>query len=162
MAEMIHYAGIGSRKTPWPVCYQMHLLGQQLAEYGLTLRSGHALRADQSFEAGCDSMQGKKEIFTADHTRVEWVKHAAGYHPTWDSCSDFAKLLHGRNSAIMLGAKLDSAVKFVVCWTQDGLPIGGTGQALRIAEAMEIPVFNLYKLPSNSVLEFLRNRGYAK
>ena len=140
---MIYYAGIGSRKTPWNVCSGMQLIAIKLAERGLTLRSGRALRADQSFEFGCDTANGKKEIFVAAQSRVEWVKHASQYHPAWSECSDHAKMLHGRNSAIMLGARLDTPVKFVVCWTPKGEAVGGTGQALRIAAALNIPVFNL-------------------
>jgi hypothetical protein len=33
--------------------------------------------------------------------------------------------------------------KFVVCWTPGGLLKGGTAQAMRIAHAYGIPVFNL-------------------
>lgn len=144
---MIHYAGIGSRKTPWEICSFMHSIGFHMADAGLTLRSGQALRADQAFEKGCDVREGKKDIFTAEVTRVAWVKHAAQFHPAWNDCNDYSKMLHGRNSAIMLGAALDLPVKFVVCWTPNGEVIGGTGQALRIAEAMQIPVFNFFADP---------------
>lgn len=44
----------------------------------------------------------------------------------------------------MLGADLHSPSKFIVCWTRDGGATGGTGQALRIADHYEIPVFNLF------------------
>lgn len=159
---MIYYAGIGSRKTPWEICDMMQTLGSQLADLGLTLRSGGAIRADQFFEKGCDLAKfakGKKEIFTADQCRPEWIAHAANFHPDWNNCSIYAQRLHGRNSAIMLGPKLDNPVKFVACWTPNGKPIGGTGQSLRIAEAMEIPIFNFHQtqgLTGNYVMQYLR------
>lgn len=156
---MIYYAGIGSRKTPWEICDMMQMLGMQLAELGLTLRSGRAVRADQFFEQGCDATNGRKEIFTPDHCRAEWIEHAAHFHPKWEKCEGYAQLAHGRNSAIMLGANLNAPVKFVVCWTEGGKIKGGTGQALRIAEAMKIPIFNFYQmqgLTGNYVMQFLR------
>lgn len=156
---MTHYAGIGSRKTPWEVCEVMRSIGQELSREGLTLRSGQALRADQAFEQGCDDVSGLKEIYTGDYCLVAWAKHASAFHPAWHTLDDYSKKLHGRNSAIMLGARLDTPVKFVVCWTRDGTARGGTGQALRIAEAMNIPVFNLFYDPierRNMMRKFMR------
>ena len=39
---------------------------------------------------------------------------------------------------------LATPVNCVVCWTRDGKASGGTGQAMRFAEYLEIPIFNLY------------------
>lgn len=141
------YAGIGSRQTPIPVCGNMTRIAYALAGMRYTLRSGHALRADQAFEAGSDEHgYGAKEIYTAEDARAFplWLEHAAKFHPAWDRCDEYARLLHGRNSAIMLGPTLTVPVDFVVCFTTDGQASGGTGQALRIAKAYGIPVFNLH------------------
>jgi hypothetical protein len=88
----------------------------------------------------------KKQIFTAQDAlfRDDWAAHAARFHPAWDKCSPYAKRLHARNSAIMLGHDLGTPVNFVLCWTKDGGATGGTGQALRIAAALGIPVFNWF------------------
>lgn len=69
---------------------------------------------------------------------------AAQAHPTWDRCSPGAKALHTRNVHQVLGMDLDSPVRFVVAWTVDGGPTGGTGQAIRIADELGIPVLNLH------------------
>lgn len=53
-----------------------------------------------------------------------------------------------RNSYQVLGENLSSPVDFVVCWTENGGLIGGTAQAIRIAYANKIPVFNLYNKDS--------------
>lgn len=53
------------------------------------------------------------------------------------------QLLHARNMHIILGANLDSPVEIVICWTKDGLRSGGTGQALRLAESRDIPIYDL-------------------
>ena len=45
---------------------------------------------------------------------------------------------------ILLGAKLDNPVSALICWTTDGQPTGGTGQAIRIASGYGIPVHNLF------------------
>jgi hypothetical protein len=74
---------------------------------------------------------------------------AKQYHPAWDKLSNQAKALMARNSMQVLGKFLDSPVKFVICWTPDGAigkttkDTGGTGQAIRIAFAYDIPIFNL-------------------
>ncbi len=65
------------------------------------------------------------------------------FHPAWERCSDAAKLLHMRNGPQVLGINGDDPVDMVVCWTQNGNGGGGTGQAIRIAQANEIPIFDL-------------------
>ncbi len=141
------YAGIGSRETPQEIGFTMYGVAQSLAQRGHILRSGHADGADTYFENGCNSIAPiQKEIFTAAHVgeNSPWLVHAELFHPAWNRCSPFAKKLHARNSAIVCGPFLNDAVKFIVCWTKDGKASGGTGQALRIAKAYGIPIFNLY------------------
>ena len=57
--------------------------------------------------------------------------------------SHAAQRLHARNCFQILGAKLDTPVSDVVCWTPNGSGSGGTGQAIRLAEMMNIPVWDL-------------------
>lgn len=118
----------------------MATLGYHLSnQKGFTLRSGRAKGADQAFESEVPYL---KEIFTARDATPESFDHAAKYHPAWEHCSAFAQALHARNSMIVLGRDLNDPVDFVVCWTPGGAITGGTGQALRIAGAYGIPVFN--------------------
>ena len=66
------YAGIGSRETPEGVLLKMEKIAFYLAHrYDATLRSGGAIGADIAFEAGCDSANGKKEIFYAKGGRTK-------------------------------------------------------------------------------------------
>lgn len=157
------YAGIGSRRTPDDVCERMRLWGAWFHRNGFLLRSGGALRADQSFELGCNeilAVREAKQIFTADMSaqHPEWFTHAALFHPAWDKCSPWARALHARNSAIMLGHELNQPVNFVCCWTKDGKASGGTGQALRIADHMHIPVFNWFFGDAEEQLRTFLNR----
>lgn len=142
----VTYAGIGSRQTPVPVLDTMHNLAAMLGASGTLLRSGGAGGADTAFEAGARLVGGPVEIMTALNASRQpaWFNHARKYHPVWDTLQRPAQQLHARNSAIILGHRLDKPVDFILCWTPGGAVAGGTGQALRIAPDYSIPVFNLH------------------
>ena len=150
---MVYYAGVGSRETPQDVLKTMYKIGRYLADKGYTLRSGGAKGADTAFENGCDSAGGSKEIFYANNNKgtlmlAEVIPIAeqmvSNVHPAWDRCNEYARKLHTRNVAQVMGADLKHPVSFLVCWTKNGKKIGGTSTAISIAEMNNIPVFNLY------------------
>jgi hypothetical protein len=159
MPKRLTYAGIGSRRTPGDTQQLIHIIAKQLAESGWLLRSGRAEGADLAFEMGCIMGDGLKEIFVPwkdfgkapqnhpDYITVrptpELHDFTAGYHPNWNACSHSAKLLHMRNSLQVLGIDGEQPADMVVCWTPKGSGSGGTGQALRIAKAYDIPIFDL-------------------
>jgi hypothetical protein len=134
------YAGVGSRRTPPAWLGAMDELARRLDAAGWTLRSGGAEGADRAFEAGAK----RKQIFTA---RVPLPQAAldsvARFHPAPHRLAPYARRLHARNAQIVLGANLDDPVAFVLCWTPGGSGSGGTGQAIRIARAYGIPVYDL-------------------
>jgi len=145
------YAGIGSRETPEDICKLMTRIAEYLYQQGYTLRSGAADGADTAFENGAKE---KKEIYLpwrrfnnsdARFVKIpdEAYKIAANFHPVWDRLKDYAKNFHARNVMQILGEDLNTPSDFVVCWTKKGRITGGTGQALRMAIAYEIPIFNL-------------------
>ena len=151
------YAGIGSRETPLIVLKQMYSVAQQLAPHW-TLRSGHADGADTAFEEGCIMAGGNMEImlpwigfnnapnkdqYHVPNMTQELLDFASAFHPAWDKCSSGAKRMHARNACQILGLYGDEPVDMVICWTKDGKRGGGTGQALRIAEYFNIPIFDL-------------------
>lgn len=156
------YAGIGSRETPQWVLDRFKLWSYYFSNVAhIKLRSGRARGADTAFEIGCVHAS-MMELFVAEDAinRSEWVELAARFHPAWNKCSDFAKLLHARNGPIILGENLNDPVDFVCCWTKDGKASGGTGQALRICEAFGIPVFNwFYADAEEKMRSFLLERG---
>lgn len=167
-----YYAGIGSRQTPTPVLHQMHRLAEVLEEVGYTLRSGHAHGADQAFATAVTRKQimlpwegyngarsDQKIWFVGANPYTERV--AAAFHPAWHNCTPGARKLHARNTAILAGLQPgDATVEFIICWTKDGKDSGGTGQAIRIAEAHHIPVFNLFDLQAeNQISDHLRSQG---
>ncbi len=138
---MKYYAGIGARNTPDNVLIQMAILSAALEADGYVLRSGGAAGADSAFSDG--TAFTKREIWTAVDCTFEAEKLASKYHPNWNACNPSVRRLHGRNSMIMLGRHLTAPVDFVLCWTQDGKAVGGTGQSIRMAKGLSIPVYNL-------------------
>jgi hypothetical protein len=142
------YAGIGSRETPDNVLDVMRNIGKLLALKGCILRSGGARGADKAFEDGCDLISGRKEIYLPQNTLENDDKAreiTKQFHPNWEACNEYARRLHTRNVYQILGSDLNTVSDFVVCWTINGEPIGGTAQAIRIAEYYWIPIYNLGK-----------------
>jgi hypothetical protein len=152
------YAGIGSRSVPEDVAEQMLKLGVQLAELGYILRSGGADGSDITFEVGSDGGKGTKEIYLPwrgfnnnngiDSTKLASYEKAKilaeKYHPGWKYLNEVSRKFHTRNVYQILGESLNDPVDFVICYTWDGKPSGGTGQAMRIAYDMDIPIYNLF------------------
>lgn len=141
---MKHYAGIGSRETPPDILNIMVKIGKRLAKEGYTLRSGGAVGADKAFEQGCDLVGGQKEIFYADQNIPIWADLFTNhFHPAPDRLGEYPRKLMSRNAMQILGGDGDTPVQFVVCWTKGGKLVGGTAQAIRIADWVNVPVFNL-------------------
>lgn len=148
-----YYAGVGSRETPETVQALFRSVAAYLAKRGYGLRSGRAKGADSAFEAGCDDANGMKEIYLpwagfegSDSKYIvkdpKAFEIAENFHPNWNALNSGAKKLQARNSHQVLGWTLDAPSEFVLCWTKNGSGEGGTGQAIRIAKAYNIPIFD--------------------
>lgn len=144
------YAGIGSRQAPADVCAFLTRVALRLQSHGYVLRSGGAEGADKAFEAGAGNA---KEIFLPwkgfnenrsplymDNPKA--MEIAEKLHPAWDKLSPAAKKMMARNAHQILGKDLNNPVRFVVCWTPNGTGSGGTGQAIRHARSLQIPVID--------------------
>lgn len=150
------YAGIGSTKTPANVGKLMCSIAAFLESMGYGLNSGGANGADDFFERGASPeyrkiylpwdgfngryANGKDYIVPPDASQF-----TLKYHPKPSALSSKGKLFMSRNAYQVLGDSLSAETKvdFVVCWTQNGGVMGGTGQAMRIAKDYGIPIFNL-------------------
>lgn len=72
---------------------------------------------------------------------------------TYQELKDTYKKMMSRNVCQIKGENLDNPVKFVICWTADGVidkehrtkDTGGTGQAIAIASDLGINVYNLQR-----------------
>lgn len=163
---MMFFTGIGSRETPDTICQTMTEFAFLLSGT-YTLRTGNAKGADTAFVKGSNN----HEVYCPNHNQVEKFKRtivganaidssslelweeakkmAEHYHPAWSKLSPPAKDLITRNTFQVLGPSLNDPSKFLVCWTPDGAKhsttakTGGTGQAIRIANSYDIPVYNL-------------------
>ena len=164
----LRYAGIGARATPAAVLADMGVLAEWLARTGWHLSSGGADGADSAFAAGAPA--GQRTVWLpwrgynghrSPDCRVlsaaslaACIEIAAPLHPAWERCSPAVRKLHARNAAV-LGLTLDRPVDAVVCWSERGAVTGGTGMAIRIAEASGIPVLNLGSMAPRAVCERL-------
>lgn len=162
------YTGIGSRETPDDVCLLMTAIAKRLEAEGLILRSGGAKRADEAFDTGTSHSEifipwpnfaercGRRapllrgpNVFVSSRLTTTAYNMAARNHPKFCNLSEGKQKLHARSSYQVMGKKCDDPSAFVLCWTPDGSigkttsKTGGTGQAIRIAYAYGVPVFNL-------------------
>jgi hypothetical protein len=134
-----YYAGIGSRRTPPGILETMTRIAGRLCNMGYTLRSGGAERADTAFAKGTPTL----EVFRPEDATVAAISMAAKIHPAWRACKAYAQRLHGRNCMIILGARLNEPVDFVICWQDPTVDHGGTRLGMLLAEQNGIPVYNL-------------------
>lgn len=169
------YAGVGARKTPKAILHIMNAIGKKLAEEGWTLRSGGAAGADQAFAYGAQTGGGQMEIFRPGSSNWDEQLHTPSvrkYHPAPDRLSPYVTKLMARNSAQVLGGYRESPRStFLMCWADyterhfDAVLdmkdcAGGTGQAVRIAYAEKVPVYNLAHPAHLKLIEaWLHNRG---
>lgn len=155
------YAGIGSRDTPTDILEIMRLLAGRMEQDGWKLRSGGARGADAAFEAGVKDPRNRAIFLPGqsfnrrvagrdgyfDSTRLpgwqEALQTVAQYHPAPDRLSDFDRVLIARSAMQAMGPGLDRPADLVVAWTPEARITGGTGQALRMAGSLGIPVRNL-------------------
>ena len=69
---------------------------------------------------------------------------------------DTSKKFMTRNVYQVIGKDLESPSKFVVCWTPKGEIVGGTAQAMKLAQKLDIPIFNLYNANTkNELIDFV-------
>lgn len=148
----MYYTGVGSRETPQNVLVLMKAIAVKMAMLNYTLRSGGAQGADSAFESGAGH---NKKIYYAKDCTPEAMAISARFHPAWHRCSEAARKLHGRNAFQVLGETLDVPSSYCICWTRDGcishstrnINTGGTGTAISIAEAYQVPIVNLALTP---------------
>lgn len=155
------YAGIGSRETPADVLDLMYVAGVFFGR-SYILRTGGAQGADSAFLQGCVTVDGLAELYLPwrgfnniradmlpecveiiDEPTADAYAIAEQHHPNWRSMGRGARRLHARNTHQILGRDCHTPVDFVLCWTVDASGAGGTGQAIRIAQAHGIRVLDL-------------------
>lgn len=148
--------GIGSRETPDYVCARFVEMGAEARERGWWVRSGHADGADYAFEQGAldhcivympwMTFNKDKPILgkpRSQELKDEVLKIVYKHEPYAEKLSNGVKLIKSRNVYQVLGENLQTPSDVVVCWTEEGQIVGGTGLAIKIAMANDIPVLNV-------------------
>jgi hypothetical protein len=173
---MKYYAGIGARFASEEILEECTDIGEAFGAFGYTLRSGHANGCDLSFEYGCNKNLGLKEIYlpwknfngSDSPYYLTWdipeklAEIAKTIYPHWDKVRNAIKSLHARNVQQILGKNADSKSDFVVCYTDrsydDPTQIGGTMFGIKLAQANNIPVYNLFlKEEKEKFYEFMKS-----
>ena len=164
----LRYAGIGARTTPAAVLADMKVMAGWLARTGWHLTSGGADGADTAFAGstpagqrtiwlpwrGYNGLRGPDCRVLSAAAMSHCMAITAGLHPAWARCSPAVRKLHARNAAV-IGVTLDRPADAAIAWTAEGRVAGGTGMAIRIAQAHGIPVFNLGTMAPRAVYERL-------
>jgi len=153
---MKFFTGIGSRKTPSSILDIMDGLCGVLIQRGYALRSGGARGADNTFEQGYKTRGGSFTIilpFTPFNGRhADGVNYSLGvtkeslktvemFHPNPRALSATGRKLMARNYYQIVDFNGVQS-SFVICYAVNNE--GGTGQAIRIASKLGIPVYNMW------------------
>lgn len=156
------YAGIGSRKITPLEEETIKTIAKKLAELGYVCLSGNADGADHAFQVGSDNncvvmlpWQGFNEkLYDVDEALDHYdlgesqtgIEAAEKYHPHFKTLNKSALKLHARNYHQIAGYDKYPKVDFVICCSDPdptGGVKGGTGQAVRIAKKLNVPVINI-------------------
>lgn len=149
----IRFAGVGARATPAPVLTLMRDTGALLVEGGWSLRTGEAIGADAAFREGALEAGHPGDIFTIKprpdipgslcDLRPTHLRMLRSIHPKPDALGPVALKLMARNGSQVFGLDFTEPSDVVICWTKGGRGEGGTGQAIRLARSVGIPVIDL-------------------
>lgn len=158
------YAGTGDRMTPVEVQEKMKSLAQYLDSLGYTYRGNGSKVPGDSFELGSN----RKELYlpwnkfndkTSDFNKKnakfsqDVYDLSAKFFPKLSTLKDSVQKIISTDAFILLGENLRDPVKFLVLWTPDGCEVekninfkttGFMAQAIKIACASKIPIFNLH------------------
>ena len=163
-----YYCGIGSRQTPPDILLQMSEIAVELGEMGYILRSGHADGADLAFESGAkqaevwlpwksfnSSIKNSAHKYEVIDPNDKFAYDSIALHPNAKFLKSAVCTLMARNYRQIVSYDITQPnSSFVVCWTPKGELEGGTAQAIRIANSLNIPVFNLFNDVKEECLNF--------
>lgn len=149
----VRFAGVGARATPEPVLALMREVGGLLSDESWGLRTGEAIGADSAFREGVEATGRSGEIFTIKKRldipgsvfdlRPVHLRMLNSVHPKPDRLSETGRKLMARNGSQVFGTDFREPSDLVICWTIGGKGGGGTGQAIRLAKSVGIPVLDL-------------------
>lgn len=157
-----YFTGVGARYgVPQSVYERVDRIGRYLIGIGYKCRTGDAVGMDAAWrhisQPDCEfyapktrsnPLPGARIIVDERYRLAKQITRQ--HHPYFHNLNDFDAELQIRNVFEVLGEDVNDPSEFLICWTKDGSEkktskeTGGTGQAIRLAIAYNVPVFNLY------------------
>lgn len=153
------YAGLGDNQTPENILEVIRITAILLAHDAHLCITGGCQGAEQAFANGALIAGGRVRIFLpwqsfeslwiaklpTDRTEIITLQEddkaafdsVKTFHPAYDKLTPSVKAINARYFNILANAQM------LICWTKEGKLIGSTGQAIRIATYMHLPIFNL-------------------
>lgn len=165
------YTSVGSRKTPLEELMLQSKLVYLLNLLNITVRTGDCPEGGDLYTRHSVKVNPNAiEVYRPSDVNDAALHLASQYHPYWDNCKWGARRLHARNGFQVLGMGLDDPSAFLVCYTESGAltqeerikqfkKTGGTGQAIALAEAHRVPVFNLGRSDHKVMIEDFVYKG---
>lgn len=170
MDKIIRIACIGSRNitdAQKEICFE---IGRYIVRNGWCISSGNADGADCYYAKGGNSVNPKNVIiylpwatynkeYLVEGNRVlsqpkeEWYDLTAPFHGGWSYLKRGVKSLMARNYGIIYRA--DKLLAFL---NHNKPGFGGTGQAWRIAEGLNIPRLDLNNKTIGEIINWLENK----
>ena len=144
------------------------IIGGLIVRRGMYIASGNAEGSDQTFAEGANLIDPSHVIlylpnshFNLDKVKIgnrvtyelkpEWKEAARAVHPVFDFLSPFTQKLLTRNAGIV-----SRSDKMIACPDHKKKGLGGTGHAMRVAEAKGIPILDISETQSfKDVTDFL-------
>lgn len=166
---MSRIACIGSRSITEDQKHLFIQIGKFIVSGGGFISSGNAQGSDQAFAFGGNIINPENVIiylpwntYEKDHLhpknkicyepKKEWFDLTSPFHGGWLKLSQGVKRLMARNYGIVHRA--DKVIALLNHNKQGG---GGTGQGVRIAESLKIPILDLNNKSFDEIVEFLES-----
>lgn len=158
MSEYKAYTVAAPREMPAEVLEQFAKIARKMDALGYTVRTGGGDGADDIVAQNAAKIElylpWKKfngKVGVVEKPTEEAQALAKKAHPAYDKVKETVQLLIARASHLVLGTNLRDPVKFIVCYSEDGVEeaakrtakTGPAGQLITIAKEHNIPIFNL-------------------
>jgi hypothetical protein len=154
------YAATGNKEMPESFKPLIQRIGRNLEKAGYMLRTGGMEGLEDVIEKSATKLElhlpfkdfdGKNSKFTYTSDFVKGI--AKMFHTSFDTLKPVVQTFLAKNVRLVLGKDGKSPALFLVVWTEDGaetaaektFKTGNSGNAIAIANAIKIPVFNLVR-----------------
>lgn len=163
MTAPISYVGAGMSTAPKEILYLIEDAARMLAAEGIHLRTHGGQGPCEAFVRGAKD----PSLYSVFIPGTSWAtlntrnpgvygpytegfidfEHATNYarkfHPSWPGLAGTVQRMMAMVSYQVLGPQLIDPALFVLCWTPNGTGGDTTGQVIRLAQAFNIPIFDL-------------------